>query len=301
MLGRVTVVGCGLIGGSIVKGLKARAQTKHVAAIDRPEVLAAAQSFVDESAAIGSIEASAIVARSDVVVLAAPVGAIVESLGWALDTIPAGGVVTDTGSVKGAIVAATRGQRRARRMVPGHPMAGREIGGFEASSAGLFEGARWFIASPSDDEPIVYETDVDAVERVIALARALGATPTAIGASAHDRAMAYVSHVPHLVASAVFEAAARAGALAEAGPGFRDTTRIAGAPSSVWRDIFRANQAEIGRALDEMIAPLVAVRDKLQRGDADAVESAIELLDQARRSKGAVSTPTPPLPRSGQP
>jgi prephenate dehydrogenase len=300
MLGRVTVVGCGLIGGSIVKGLKARGQAKHLAAIDRDDVLGAAQSFVDETAAIGSREASDVLGRSDLVVMASPVGAIVESLSWVLEAIPEWGVVTDTGSVKGAIIEAVRGLGRARRMVPGHPMAGREIGGFEASSAALFEGARWFIAAAADDDVAVFDVDVDAVERVIALAKVLGATPTSIGANAHDRAMAYVSHVPHLVASAVFEAAARAGALGEAGPGFRDTTRIAGGPASVWSDIFRANQAAIARALGEMIAPLIAVRDKLARGDSDAVESAIELLNQARRSKNAAPMPPPLPPRNGQ-
>jgi prephenate dehydrogenase len=299
MLGRVTVVGCGLIGGSIIKGLRARRQAEHLGAIDRTQVLEAAAAFIDAGAVIGSNEAHALVARADLVVLAAPVSSITNGLGWALDTIADSGVVTDTASAKAAIAGAARGHRRIRRLVPGHPMAGRETAGFEASSAALFEGARWFfVAGPGETSLDEARPDADAVSRVRDLATALGALPTSIDAAAHDRAMSFVSHVPHLVASAVFEAAARAGVLGEAGPGFRDVTRIAGAPVSVWRDIFHANRDEIGRALGDVLVPLIELRDKLVGGDADAVQAAADLLDRAHQSRLAMGTAPPRPPRT---
>lgn len=291
MLGRVTVVGCGLIGGSIVKGLRARGQAASLCAVDRPDVLEAARSFVDEVGVVGSNEARELVARSDLVVLATPISAILESSIWVLDAIDARAVVTDTGSVKGAVVEAIVGHPRAGRFVAGHPMTGREVGGFEASSPGLFEGAQWFLVSAADAAATSPPSDPDALERAAGLASALGAAVVAINAADHDRAMAFVSHVPHLVASAVYEAAARAGALAQAGPGFRDLTRIAGGPISVWGDIFRANSGPIAEALDHVLAPLVALRDQLATGTEGAVEAAVKLLDQAQRARSASMRP----------
>jgi prephenate dehydrogenase len=284
MLGRVTVVGCGLIGGSIVKGLRARGGADPLAAVDRPEVLQAARAFVDEACPAGSAEARSLVARSNLVVLAAPVGAIVHDLPWVLDGIDPGAAVTDAGSVKGAILAAARSHARTRRFLGGHPMAGRETGGFEASRADLFERARWFMVGAAASDP-------DVVERVTELATFLGASPVTMDAAEHDRAMAYVSHVPHVVASAIYDAAARAGVLGAAGPGFRDMTRIAGGPTNVWRDIVDLNREPMGRALHELLLPLVALRDKLLAGDQSATKAAVELLEDARRAKDALPAP----------
>src|SRR5689334_16299845 len=133
-LGRVTVIGCGLIGGSLVKALRAKGGAESVSAVDGAEVLKKAGPWLDASAEAGSAEAKALVAGSDLVVLAVPIGAIIGSLGWVLSTVQKGAVVTDTGSVKKPIVAAARAHGNAAAFVAGHPMAGREVGGFEASS-----------------------------------------------------------------------------------------------------------------------------------------------------------------------
>jgi prephenate dehydrogenase len=293
MLGRVTIVGCGLIGGSIVKGLRARGAAKSVCAVDRADVLALAAPLLDESAAAGTREARSVVAKSDLVILAAPVAAILESLNWVLDAIGPRGVVTDTGSVKMPILAAVEAHSRASRFVAGHPMAGRETGGFEVSSPTLFEGAKWFLVSEPAEG---IRSDRDAMEQVSALVVALGASTRAIDGRAHDRAMAYVSHVPHLISSAVYDAAARAGVVGEAGPGFRDVTRIAGAPPLIWRDIFEANRDQIAAALGQVLEPLVGLWNQLRAGDKAAVLSAVELLERAGRAK---STGTPNGQRGG--
>ena len=281
MLGQVTVIGCGLIGGSIAKALAERKGAARVVAIDRADVVSAVRPFVAEVAVVDSREARELVARADLVVLAAPVGAIVQSLRPILDTLPPGGVVTDTGSVKQAILAAARLSPKRSRFVAGHPMAGRELGGFESSSATLFEGARWFLATDGDQASM--GPDEDAVNRVAELARVVGAEPVLIEGAAHDRAMAYVSHAPQLVASALYAVAARNGVLGAAGPGFRDMTRIAGGPPSIWRDIFETNRNEIAAALTQLLHELAAPS---ALGNDEGLAAAIALLERAQTAKG---------------
>jgi prephenate dehydrogenase len=289
-LRQVTVIGCGLIGGSLVKALRARGAVARLSAIDRPDVLRAARSYLDDDADAGSTKATSLVASSDLVILAMPIGAIISSLDWVLASIPKGGVVTDTGSVKRPIVAAAKLNANAASFVAGHPMAGREVGGFEASSADLFEKARWFLVRDAGTDG----RDRQSVDRVVALAKAVGAEPMEIEAGAHDRAMAYVSHAPQLVASAVYSVAARAGVLDQAGPGFRDVTRISGGPASTWRDIFDANRDELASALGEILEPLVELRRRLVEGDATAIASAVALLDEAHAAKAKRLSEMPP-------
>jgi cyclohexadieny/prephenate dehydrogenase len=296
-LGRVTVIGCGLIGGSLVKALRARGGAESVSAVDGAEVLKKAGPWLDASAEAGSAEAKALVAGSDLVVLAVPIGAIIGSLGWVLSTVQKGAVVTDTGSVKKPIVAAARAHANAAAFVAGHPMAGREVGGFEASSPDLFDRARWFLVA-DDEQPA--GPGPASLERATALAEAVGAEPTSIDAAAHDRAMAYVSHAPQLVASAVYAVAARAGVIGEAGPGFRDVTRISGAPASTWRDIFETNREALGMALGEFLEPLVELRRRLAAGDEGAIAAALALLDEAHAAKAKRQSELQPKSEPGR-
>jgi prephenate dehydrogenase len=280
---RITIVGSGLIGGSLAKALRARAPRTKVRGIDREPVLAAAGPLLDEVAAPGSEKARDLIASSELVVLAMPVAAIAEALEPVLDAISEGAVVTDTGSVKGPMLARAGAHPRAARFVGGHPMAGREIGGFESSSAELFEGSRWLIV----DRPGGYAPapSPDALQRVVELVRTVGAEPVFIDPKSHDRAMAYVSHAPQLVASTLVAVAARAGALAESGPGFRDMTRIAGGPEHVWRDILAANRTEVAAALAAILEPLERARTLLAQGDDAGLSYVMGLLDEARKSR----------------
>lgn len=156
-------------------------------------------------------------------------------------------------------------------------MAGREIGGFEASRASLFDGASWFLVESGADR--------DAFERVHRLVLALGASPRVVDAESHDRAMAVVSHLPHLVASALAELAAMEKALPYAGPGFQDTTRIAGGPEAIWGDIFAENREPIVAALDALILRLDGIKTALASGEREGVAAALELLAGARRAR----------------
>jgi prephenate dehydrogenase len=289
MLGRVTVVGCGLIGGSLVKRLHGRESITRLSVIDRAEVLASATAYIDEGASPGQPSAVAMVADSDLVVLATPVGIIARDLAWVLDAIGPDAVVTDTGSVKQPIADAAARHERGTRFVGGHPMAGHEAGGFDASSADMFEGARWFVVAPPMTSGSARETagatirltHSDALARVVELIGVMGAEPVFVEPDVHDRAMAFVSHAPQLIASAVFAAGAGAGVLGDAGPGFRDMTRIAGGPAAMWHDIFSFNRQRIANALGVIIESLSRVRDGLAKNDDAGLSTALELLEQA--------------------
>ena len=296
MLGRVTIVGCGLIGGSLVKRLRERKSATRISAVDTEEVLAKARPYLDEVATPGSPSKVALVADSDLVVLATPVGCIARDLGWALEAVGPDAVVTDTGSVKRAIVELAARHERGARFVGGHPMAGREVGGFDAASADLFEGARWLIVPPpavigasAEVGATVRFTHSDALARVVELVGAVGAEPIFVEPDAHDRAMAYVSHAPQLIASAIYRAAARAGAISDAGPGFRDVTRIAGGPRAMWNDIIASNRSKIAAALEEVLDPLIRVRDALLQEGEGGLLAALELLEQAQTARNAMA------------
>jgi prephenate dehydrogenase len=176
-------------------------------------------------------------------------------------------------------------------------MTGREVGGFASSAPDLFERANWFIVDgPREGQRMA---DADAVARVGELVAAVGARPVAIDAEAHDRAMAYVSHAPQLIASALYGVAAQAGALDASGPGFRDMTRIAGGPVAVWRDIFAANRRMIAAAIADIVAPLLRAKDELEAGAPANLLATLALLEAAQAAKNAMLAGAPP-PRENE-
>jgi prephenate dehydrogenase len=234
----VAIVGLGLVGGSLARALVRRGY--RVTGIDRPIVVRRA--LAARAIARGATRAEA-AASSELVVLAAPPAANLRLLRRLARVAPPGLVLTDVSSVKRAIVReATR--LGLRGFVGGHPMAGSEKRGFAASSAGLFAGATWWL---------VPSRSAEANRAVRALVRDAGARPVTTDAATHDRALAFLSHAPQLVAWALVEAA-RSDRVARphlrhAGPGFRDMTRLARSPRRLWKDILLANRGEVGRAL----------------------------------------------------
>ncbi len=232
----VAVVGLGLVGGSLARALTRAGY--RVIGVDRagPCRLAKAARAVDATFSDVTKAASA----AEVVVLAAPPSANRRLL---RRLRPFGRViVTDVGSVKGPIV---RDARRLglRRFVGGHPIAGSERGGFSASRADLFRGHAWVLVPGKDPA---------ALRSVRAIVRATGARPSVMRPDEHDRVLAYLSHLPQLVAWALLGAAgdgASARHLRLAGPGFRDMTRLARSPRSLWREILAENGPQVARAL----------------------------------------------------
>jgi prephenate dehydrogenase len=251
---RIAVVGVGLIGGSVA--LAARARGATVTGFDPAGVR---EGVVD--AVAGSAREA--VADAEIVVVAAPVSALPAAVGEALSGSDA--VVTDVGSTKRALVEAVDHPR----FVGGHPLAGAETAGAAHARADLFAGATWYLTPTARTEGVAYD-------RLYRFLSELGARPQAIDAETHDTVMAAVSHLPHVLANVLVAQAARAldaegERLPPTGPSFRDATRVAGAPTAIWRDIYLANADALGTLLDDTIARLGRVREALAAGDGDEI------------------------------
>ena len=189
---------------------------------------------------------------AEVVFCAAPVAGLAELAAAALDACGPNAVVTDVGSTKRDIVAALGGDER---FIGGHPLAGAETSGVENARADLFEGARWYLTPKSErSSGVLY----DRLQRTVA---GLGARVQAIDPEAHDRLMATISHLPHVVANVLVGQAAEeltrdSERMPEVGPSFRDTTRVAGANPAIWGDIFASNSEAVAEAVDAVAARL---------------------------------------------
>jgi len=171
-------------------------------------------------------------------------------------------VVTDTGSTKRDIVARAAGLPSRLTFVGGHPLGGAAVGGIEHARADLFRTRPWIFTPPDD-------TASDALRRLTAFASALGSSPSVLTPEEHDRALAYLSHLPQLAASALMAVVGHgvgADGLALAGRGLVDTTRLASSPSDIWRDIAASNADQIAPALDRLIEVLTALRADLDGG-----------------------------------
>jgi prephenate dehydrogenase len=261
----IAVLGVGLIGGSI--GLASRERlSASVIGFDRSEralETALARGALDRRAS----DPADAVAEADAVFVAVPVGAVPGVLAAAITAAPAQCVITDVGSTKRAIVAAHGDPR----FVGGHPLAGAETSGVEHARGDLFVGATWYLTPTPTTSGLLYE-------RLHRLLHGLGARPTAIEAAAHDAILALVSHVPHvlanvLVAQAAAALAAESQRLPAVGPSFRDATRVAGASSSIWTDIYLSNRDALGAELDRLLARLGRVREMLAAGDGAALRA----------------------------
>lgn len=273
---RIAVLGVGLIGGSVALAARTRLDAS-VAGYDRSgQALERALGRAALDRACTSV--SEAVDGAEAVFVAAPVGALPGLVGEALAAAGAGCVVTDVGSTKRAVVAAHRDPR----FVGGHPLAGAESAGVEHARADLFQGATWYLTPTAGTSGILYE-------RLHRLLHGLGAQPTAIDADTHDRILAAVSHLPHVLANVLVSQAAATLADGDArlpatGPSFRDATRVAGASSAVWIDIYLANRDALSVELDRTISRLMEVRESLASGDRAAIAAWNEAAGADRRA-----------------
>ena len=260
---RIAVIGVGLIGGSVALAARERLGATVCGQDRSPQALEAAlaRGALDHACAtVGEA-----VDGAQAVFVAAPVGALPGLVDEALAAAGADCVVTDVGSTKRAVVAAHDDPR----FVGGHPLAGAENAGVEHARADLFEHATWYLTPSSSTSGVLYE-------RLHRLLHGLGAQPTAIDAETHDRVLGAVSHLPHvlanvLVAQAAGTLAAGDERLPATGPSFRDATRVAGAPSAIWTDIYLSNRDALIAEIDGTVTRLQAVREALARGDGDAL------------------------------
>ena len=272
-MSQIAVFGFGLVGASLAAAVREAEPEIRLVAVDLPAVLGslAAQRLADELVDAGDrAGVRAVAEASDVCVLAAPVRAIAAELPTLLEIAA---VVTDCGSTKRSICSVAQALPRRGRFVPGHPMAGGPEGGVELARADLFRGQTWLLC-PENSDP-------DAVARVEALIALVGAKSVHIGVDAHDRAVAYTSHAPQLLASALAVLASRAGAELAAGPAYRATTRTAGGAEAMWRDIFLTNGGEVSVVLRQLALALGTVAAGLEANPVDP-GAALALLAEAR-------------------
>ena len=276
---RIAVLGVGLIGGSIGLAARGRLDAEVTGFDPAPANLERAL----ELGALTSAAPSAIAAVADagLVFCAAPVrdlpGVVAEALGASGDDT----TVTDVGSTKRELVATLRGHPAAERYIGGHPLAGAETAGVKHARADLFEGARWYLTPDAHAGGVHY----DRLQRTVA---DLGARPQAVDAESHDRVMATVSHLPHVIANVLVAQAQAALSeeserLPQVGPSFRDTTRVAGANPAIWTDIFTANGRAVAGEIDRVVERLREAAALLRAGDANAVAAWQRDAGAARR------------------
>lgn len=282
MIRQLTIVGLGLLGGSVAKAARAQGLAGRIVAVGRS---AARLDGARRDGAVDDVttDLAAGVRDASFVLLATPVAAIEDRLAEVWRAASPDAVVTDVGSAKAAIVRAAEdlGATRPLAFVGAHPMAGSEQSGYAAARADLFRGTT-VILTPTD------RTDGQAAKRVTEFWEALGARVIALEPELHDRAVAAISHLPHLVAYALVDAAVRLdpGALELAARGFKDTTRIAGADPRIWREIFLQNRSALGEAVAAFRAALDELEALVAGAAGDALEAKLSAIRAARERLG---------------
>jgi prephenate dehydrogenase len=271
IINRVTVLGTGLIGGSFALALRKYTADVHITGWDRPEVARDAQSRGAIDAAF-STDLGPALENADLVYIALPIGATLDLLPEVARLASANALITDACSTKVRITkdaADLLPDDSTRLFLGGHPMAGRELSGIAHADADLFRGNTYALIGASSDQT---DPRISAFLRIL---EKMGARPLWLGAQQHDYAVGLASHLPQLAAVAL--AAFLYDHLDEnglpitlAGPGLRDSLRLAGSPYSTWRDIVLTNQSVLSAALDLFARRLDDLRERLASRDLEA-------------------------------
>jgi prephenate dehydrogenase len=285
LIQRVTILGTGLIGGSFAKALRKYAPDVHIVGWDRAEVIVQAR----ESGAIdeGFFESlQPAIHRADLIYIALPIGQTLDLLPELAQNAPAHALITDAGSTKQRIFQAATElfvEEVGPIFLGGHPMAGRELSGFAHADADLFKASTYALVGDSK-EPC--DPRVAAFVKII---EKLGARPLWLGAQQHDYAVGLASHLPQLAAIALgsflYDRLDENGLpITLAGPGLRDSLRLAGSPYSTWRDIVLTNREVLSAALDLFARRLDDLRERLGSRDLEADFDAANELYKFLRS-----------------
>ncbi|HYF95642.1 MAG TPA: prephenate dehydrogenase/arogenate dehydrogenase family protein [Symbiobacteriaceae bacterium] len=275
----VAIWGAGLIGGSLGMAWRRAGVTGRIIGVDPAPLDEALRRGAIDVAAADPAEA---IAAADVIVLAAPVGAIIAQASSHARWVRPGAVVTDVGSTKTEIVRAWEAALPAgAAFVGGHPLFGREVGGVVNASPDLPKGCTWVLTPGARSTAASLNTVRD-------LAAAAGANVRLMPPEEHDRRVAVASHLPQVAATALAAAALAAdrrlgGVLSLAASGFRDTTRLASSPVEIWQDILLTNREAVLEALGDYRRSLDAFEAALRQSDPAAIAEAFSLAHDARR------------------
>lgn len=279
---QITVIGTGLIGGSFALAAKKAGFRGKIVGCDRKPVLARAKKLRAVDLAIADpIQACQ---ESDLIVLATPVGGIIELIEKLAPHLPPETLLTDVGSTKSEIARVAQrafGADVAQRFIGGHPMAGKENSGIEFADAKLFNGAVWFLTLDSNQSPKQHR-----IAAFSSLVKKVGAKIIALDPAEHDRLCAWISHVPQMVSTAlaaalVEEYGPKAALLEAGGRALREMTRIAASPYSMWRDIALTNKQQIAYALSKVEQELAHIRENL---DTRQLEEEFERAHQLKNA-----------------
>ncbi len=278
-IGRLAVIGVGLIGGSLARALRRAGLVDEIIGCGR------GRANLDMAVKLGVIDryshdVGEAVRDADMVFLAVPLGAMHDVFSAMRDSLPKHALITDGGSAKGSVVADCRAAapELSGRFVPGHPIAGTEKNGVAASFADLYRDRRVILTPLAENDPL-------AVARVRAMWNACGAEVTEMSVEHHDEVLAATSHLPHMLAFGLVDMLARMKENDEifryAAGGFRDFTRIASSNPVMWRDICIANREALGPMLAAFADEMNDLARSIGGGDADG------LLDIFERAKAA--------------
>jgi cyclohexadieny/prephenate dehydrogenase len=289
---RLAIVGFGLIGSSIARAVKRLNLARAIVAIDREEPVlerVRALGLADE----GITDIVAGVRGADLVILCVPVGAYAAVTRAMAAALSAGAIVSDVGSVKGAVIAEVQPHLpKSVHFIPAHPVAGTEHSGPDAGFATLFHN-RWCILTPPDG------ADEGAVEKVRAFWAAMGANVEVMSAQHHDLVLAITSHVPHLIAynivgtAADLEEVTQGEVIKFSAGGFRDFTRIAASDPTMWRDVFLNNKEAVLEMLGRFNEDLASLQRAIRWGDGEALFNLFTRTRAIRRGIISVGQETP--------
>ncbi len=279
---RVTVIGLGLIGSSILRATRAAMPTVRLTGYDADADVRAIADRIGLADDIADTAGAAVI-DADLVILCVPVGAMGAVAAEFAEDLPADAIVSDVGGSKASVIAALRGALPTATIVPGHPVAGTEFSGPESGFATLFRG-RWCILTPEAATPEA------AIVRVRSFWEALGANIEIMTPRHHDLVLAVTSHVPHLIAYSIvgtasdLEGVTQNEVIKYSAGGFRDFTRIAASDPTMWRDVFLNNREAVLEILQRLTEDVTMLQRAIRWGDGDVLFDLFTRTRAIRRS-----------------
>lgn len=282
MFHTISIIGLGLIGSSLARIIMNKRLAERLVAIDiNPKVCETVRGLGIAHEATTSLSEG--VKGADLVILCVPVGAMGMIGGAIVPFLKQGAILSDTGSVKGAVIEALRPHLpQGVELVPGHPIAGTEHSGPESGFPELFEG-RWTILTP------LHETALEAVDKVSAFWQECGAKIEIMEPSHHDLILGITSHLPHLIAYTIVGTAnnleddIKSEVIKYSASGFRGFTRIAASDPTMWRDVFLNNKRAVLEILQRFSEDLSAMQKAIRQGDGDTLFEAFSRSRQIRK------------------